>query len=121
MKEQLMSRKYKLRWQDQCGKYAVTKKRTVMQGPVTLKGGEAGLIFYRPVFVKGQIWGFAVVVAKARQLLKESLANLDQGEYNYRLLKSPVESKKYSLLALLIFCLTVVLVLRLAHTRFLKK
>lgn len=58
-----MSRKYKLRWQGQCGKYAVTKKRTVMQGPVTLKGGEAGLIF----------------------------------------------------------CLTVVLVLRLAHTRFLKK
>lgn len=157
--------------QGQCGKYAVTKKRTVMQGPVTLKGGEAGLIFYRPVFVKGQLWGFAVVVAKARQLLKESLANLDQGEYNYRILKSPVESKKYSLLtrskagvvnpvafsfkpatssggwkiyvspktgwtyeakarrmtaytallALLIFCLITILVLRLGHMRFLKK
>lgn len=157
--------------QGQCGKYAVTKKRTVMQGPVTLKGGEAGLIFYRPVFVKGQLWGFAVVVAKARQLLKESLANLDQGEYNYRILKSPVESKKYSLLtrskagvvnpvaynfkpsqsngswkiylspktgwtytaktrrmtvyaalmALLIFCLLVILVMRLAHMRFFKK
>ncbi len=157
--------------QGQCEKYAVTKKRTVMQGPVTLKGGEAGLIFYQPVFVKGQLWGFAVVVAKARQLLKESLANLDQWEYNYRLLKSPVKSKKYSLLAkskaavvspvaysfkpstssgvwkiyvspktgwtyeakarrmtayvsllaLLIFCLKVVLVLCLAHTRFWKK
>lgn len=157
--------------QGQCRTYAVTEKRTVMQGPVTLKGGETGLIFYRPIFVKGKLWGFAIVKVKAKQLLKDGLENLAQGEYNYRLLKSTVKSKKYSLMtkskaavvspvaynfkpsqssgswkiylspktgwtytaktrrmtvyaalmALLIFCLLVILVMRLAHMRFFKK
>lgn len=82
-----------------CRAYAVSKKKTIMQGPVTLKGGESEMIFYRPVFVKGQLWGFAVVAVNAKQLLKASLGNLKHGDYNYRLLRSPVDSKKYSLMS----------------------
>ncbi|WP_201346867.1 hypothetical protein, partial [Lactobacillus nasalidis] len=78
--------------------YAVRKHSVVMQGPVTLKGGETGLIFYRPVFVKKQLWGFAIVAVKADLLLKASLENLDQWDFNYRLFKSSVSSRNYRLM-----------------------
>lgn len=85
--------------QSGCRAYAIKNKTTVMVGPVTLKGGEQALLFYRPVYADGKLWGFAVVAARLDLLGQGSLENISQGGLNYRLYRQPVSAKKYELIS----------------------